>query len=275
MPSLANRSFIALQRVMPQHLLSRLVGLVASSRIRWVKNTFIRTIIRVFDVDLTEAESANIEDYPSFNAFFTRRLKPGSRPIEGLIASPADGCVSACGDLAGNQILQAKGLSYSVEKLLAGPAAQFKDGSFITVYLSPRDYHRVHMPVSGDLHNSIYVPGNLFSVNDTTAQLVPDLFAANERFVTRFDTPRGAVAVVMVGAMIVAGIKPAWKATPFAAKRTCPDSYSPPKALAQGEELGAFLMGSTAIVLLEKRVDWQVSAGDLVRMGQSLATDPA
>ncbi len=267
-----SRLFIRVQYLIPQHLLSRLVGLVASSRVTWIKNTFIRVIVRLFNVDMTEAESANLADYPTFNAFFSRRLKPGLRPISGLVSSPADGCVSACGDINGNQIIQAKGLNYSVEKLLASAdASRFHNGSFVTIYLSPKDYHRVHNPVAGQLNSGTYVPGKLFSVNDATAQAVPDLFADNERYVMHFDTEFGAMAVVMVGAMIVAGIQTPWREAPYPAGKLCQETFTPAQQIDQGDELGKFLMGSTAIVLLERRVDWQVGEQDLVKMGQALA----
>lgn len=267
--------FIKLQYLVPQHLLSRLVGVVASAEIPWIKNTFIKVIIRIFAVDMTEAESADLASYPSFNAFFSRRLKPGLRPIEGRVSSPADGCVSACGDITNNQIIQAKGIDYSVEKLLASPrSTRFRHGSFITIYLSPKDYHRVHNPITGDLGSGTYVPGKLFSVNDATARSVPDLFADNERYVMHFDTPQGAMAVVMVGAMIVAGIQTPWHQAPYPAGKLLDETFTPPRHIAQGEELGKFLMGSTAIVLLEKRVSWQVSANQLVKMGQSLVLSP-
>lgn len=272
-PSMS-RLFIRVQYLVPQHLLSRLVGLVASSRVTWIKNTFIRVIVRRFNVDMTEAESANLADYPTFNAFFSRRLKPGLRPISGLVSSPADGCVSACGDINGNQIIQAKGLNYSVEKLLASAdASRFRNGSFITIYLSPKDYHRVHNPVAGQLNSGTYVPGKLFSVNDATAQAVPDLFADNERYVMHFDTEFGAMAVVMVGAMIVAGIQTPWREVPYPAGKLCQETFTPAQQIDQGDELGKFLMGSTAIVLLERRMDWQVGEQDLVKMGQALALD--
>jgi phosphatidylserine decarboxylase len=267
-----SRLFITLQYLIPQHLLSRLVGLLAASRVKWIKNTFIRVIVRIFDVDMDEAESTDLRDYPTFNAFFSRQLKPGLRPVNGLVSSPADGCVSACGDINGNQIIQAKGLNYSVEKLLASDnASRFHNGSFITIYLSPKDYHRVHNPLTGELNSGTYVPGKLFSVNDATAQTVPDLFADNERYVMEFDTQLGGMAVVMVGAMIVAGIQTSWRDRPYPAGQLLKESFSPFRNIAQGEELGKFLMGSTAIVLLEQRVTWQVASHDLVKMGQALA----
>jgi phosphatidylserine decarboxylase len=266
-----SKLFIAVQHLVPQHLLSRLVGYVADAKIVWIKNTFIRVIINIFKVDMDEAASADLADYPSFNAFFSRPLKPGLRPIAGLVSSPADGSVSACGDINGNQIIQAKGLNYSVEKLLASQdGGIFHNGSFITIYLSPKDYHRVHNPVAGHMSRGTYVPGKLFSVNDTAAAHIPDLFADNERYVMRFDTDQGAMAVVMVGAMIVAGIQTAWRDTPYPASQFSEEAFEPALKIGQGDELGRFLMGSTAIILLERRVQWQVGDHDLVSMGQAL-----
>ncbi|MFT7132868.1 MAG: phosphatidylserine decarboxylase [Cyclobacteriaceae bacterium] len=266
-----SKLFIAVQHLVPQHLLSRLVGYVADAKITWIKNTFIRVIIKIFKVDMDEAASADLADYPNFNAFFSRPLKPGLRPIAGLVSSPADGSVSACGDINGNQIIQAKGLNYSVEKLLASQdGSVFHNGSFITIYLSPKDYHRVHNPVAGQMSRGTYVPGKLFSVNDTAAAHIPDLFADNERYVMRFDTDQGAMAVVMVGAMIVAGIQTAWRDTPYPAKQFSEEAFDPALKIGQGDELGRFLMGSTAIILLERRVQWQVGDHDLVSMGQAL-----
>jgi len=266
-----SKLFIAIQHLVPQHLLSRLVGYVADSRVSWVKNTFIRIIIRIFNVDMQEAESADLAHYPNFNAFFSRQLKPGLRPIAGLVCTPADGSVSACGNIDGNQIIQAKGLNYSVEKLLASQdTSMFHNGSFITIYLSPKDYHRVHNPVAGKLCAGVYVPGKLFSVNNTTAANVPDLFADNERYVMRFDTELGAMAVVMVGAMIVAGIQTPWHDAPYPPGKPTKEQFDPALNIGQGDELGRFLMGSTAIILLERRVQWQVADHGLVSMGQAL-----
>ena len=264
--------FILLQKLVPQHWLSRLVGFVAASRVRWIRYLFIHIVIRVFRVDLREAEREDPDSYDSFNDFFTRALKPGIRPVTGLVACPADGAVSAVGRIEGNQVFQAKGLTYSLEKLLGtSDVDKFRDGSFITVYLSPKDYHRVHNPVAGRCTEGTYIPGKLFSVNDTTAAAVQDLFADNERYVMRFETEQGAMAVVLVGAMIVAGIQTVWRQTHYPAGQYLQERFGDEKHFRQGDELGRFLMGSTAIVLLENPVEWQVRSGETVRMGQALA----
>lgn len=263
---------IIVQQLTPQHLLSRLVGIVASTRIRWIKNLFISTIIRIFDVDLSEAERSDYRDYETFNDFFTRTLKPEARNFCGLVSSPADGVVSACGDITDNKLFQAKGKRYTLEKLLAdaGAAKKFGQGSFATIYLAPKDYHRVHCPVAGNLQMGSYVPGKLFSVNKKTTEAVDDLFAINERYVMHFDTANGAMVVIMVGAMIVAGIRPAWQNEVFPARKFDKHQFLPPKIFAQGDELGSFLMGSTAIVLFEHQVDWKITAHQPVRLGESL-----
>jgi len=263
---------IVLQHLTPQHFLSRLVGVVASSRIRWIKNLFIATIIKIFKVDLSEAEREDYRDYETFNDFFTRTLKPDARSVNGAVCSPAEGLVSACGDIDGNKLIQAKGKHYTLEKLLANAAAadKFRDGSFVTIYLSPKDYHRVHCPLGGTIQSGTYVPGKLFSVNKATTEAVDDLFAINERYVMYFDTAQGAMAVIMVGAMIVAGIRPAWQTDVFPAGKFSNEVFEPAKSMAQGDELGSFLMGSTAIVLLEQRVHWEIEANQSVKLGDPL-----
>jgi phosphatidylserine decarboxylase len=263
---------IIVQHLTPQHLLSRIVGIVASTRIGWIKNLFISTIIRIFDVDMTEAERGNYRDYDTFNDFFTRTLKPGARDFSGLVSSPADGVVSACGNITDSKLFQAKSKRYTLEKLLAnaGAAEKFRHGSFATIYLSPKDYHRVHCPIAGSLQMGTYVPGKLFSVNKKTTEAVDDLFAINERYVMHFDTKNGAMVVIMVGAMIVAGIRPAWQDKVFPARMFDKHQFVPPKIFAQGDELGSFLMGSTAIVLFEHQVDWNITPNQSVKLGESL-----
>jgi len=267
-----SRFSIVLQYLVPQHFLSRLVGIVASTRVTWIKNLFISSIIRIFNVDLTEAEREDYRDYVTFNDFFTRTLKPGAREFTGLVGSPADGIVSACGDIRDNSLIQAKGKYYTLNKLLADASAaeKFSDGSFATIYLSPKDYHRVHMPTDGELRAGNYIPGKLFSVNKATTESVDDLFAINERYVMQFDTAQGAMAVIMVGAMIVAGIRPAWKEDVFPPRSFDKHTFEPARAFKQGDELGSFLMGSTAIVLFENQVTWQVTPDQPVKLGETL-----
>lgn len=262
--------FVLLQRVLPHHLLSRATARLAETRVGWCKNLLIRIFIRIFRVDMAEAERERADDYANFNDFFTRTLRAGARRIEGTICSPADGTVSVSGLLRGKKALQAKGIIYSVSDLLGGEHGEdFEDGSFITVYLSPRDYHRVHMPISAALHRAVYLPGRLFSVNQVTTEAISDLFTGNERLVLHFETALGPMALVMVGAMIVAGVKPVWRDTPYAPATPFTEEFDG-REFAQGDELGQFQLGSTVILLFDQPLDWQVASMDRVRMGQTL-----
>ena len=284
MHPLKQKLFIALQHLVPQHLLSRLVGWVARSEIPWIKTTFIERFIKHFGVDLSEAQIEDPDRFENFNAFFTRALKDGARPIaegERTLACPADGTVSQLGKLRGGDLFQAKGHHYSAFELLGGDgalAAEFANGHFATVYLSPKDYHRVHMPFTGTLRETHYVPGRLFSVNQTTTERVPRLFARNERLVCVFDTEVGPMAVVLVGAMIVAGIETvfAGQVTPQSTSVTRVDYRNPaPVTLRKGDELGRFLLGSTVIVLLpEGAAEFgpELTAGAAVRMGEAFGS---
>lgn len=264
-------------------MLSTLAARFANSETRWLKALLIRRFIKTYDVNMNEA-AAEAESYPCFNAFFTRALKTDARPVaddEKFILSPADGAISQLGRIESGRIFQAKGQDYSVDELLAGNAElaeKYRDGMFITVYLSPRDYHRVHMPISGTLKYTTYVPGDLFSVNQTTVSQVPRLFARNERLVCVFDTDLKEFAGVMVGAMIVAGIETVWAGpvTPHG-KDIQTSHYSNtqnPPTLDAGAEMGRFLLGSTVILLFAAgQIEWlpELQAGSSVRMGQALA----
>ena len=265
--------FVLLQRLLPQHGLSRLVGRIGNARSGWIRRPLIGAFIRTFGVDMSEAANPSPSSYPTFNAFFTRQLKPGARPVTGSVSCPADGTVSMAGPIEATQLLQAKNINYSLEKLLAGPeSGRYRDGSFCTVYLSPKDYHRVHMPIEGALESTRYIPGRLFSVNRATTSHVSDLFAANERLVMHFDTPKGPMAVVMVGAMIVAGINTVWREFPYSARQPTEETFDTPQQFEQGAELGHFEMGSTVIVIFKERVDWLPAGGDNVKMGQALVS---
>ncbi|HSC74837.1 MAG TPA: archaetidylserine decarboxylase, partial [Pseudomonadales bacterium] len=266
-----DKLFIVLQYVVPQHLLSRIVGLLAENETPWLKNFLIEKFIRHFRVNMNEAAQPDYKLYHNFNSFFTRELAAGVRTIvaDG-VACPADGQVSQLGNIEYGRIFQAKGQSYSALELLGGDAElaqKFDDGLFATIYLSPRDYHRVHMPAAGKLLRSIYVPGDLFSVNTTTAENVPRLFSRNERLVAVFDTRYGEMAVVLVGAMIVAGIETVWsgQVAPRQRKIETQDFVSLPNPvqLGKGAEMGRFKLGSTAVVLFRKDcgLRWQVAAG--------------
>lgn len=262
--------FALLQRILPHHLLSRVVARAAEARVSWFKNLLIRTFISVFRVNMDEADREGPGDYRNFNDFFTRTLKGGARNIEGTICSPADGTVSMSGLLEGDRALQAKRITYSVSELLGGEDDKdFEDGSFITVYLSPRDYHRVHTPLSATLYRAVYVPGRLFSVNQATTEAIPDLFTINERLVMHFETALGPMALIMVGAMIVAGIKPVWREAPYDPGKPFTEEFDG-REFGQGDEVGQFQLGSTVILLFDKPLDWRVGSMDRVRMGQAL-----
>ncbi|RAH38548.1 MULTISPECIES: archaetidylserine decarboxylase [unclassified Halomonas] len=268
--------FALIQYPLPHHLLSRLIGRLADCRVSWVKDLAIRAFIRQFKVDMGEAHQPDPSAYPSFNAFFTRPLKDGARPIgEGLV-SPADGTLSQFGRLEHGRLIQAKGHDFTAADLLGGDleaAGRYRDGSFATVYLSPSDYHRVHMPVAGTLKEMVYVPGRLFSVNAATTHHVPNLFARNERLVCHFDTEHGPMALVLVGAMIVAAIETVWagQITPLPRGGVQRIRFDSPVHLEQGEEMGRFKLGSTVVMTFAEPVDFNgLDAEQTVRMGQRL-----
>ena len=274
--------FTTLQQLVPQQQLSKVAGRLAASRHPYVKRTFIRSFAKAYNVSLDEYERQSLNAYESFNDFFTRELKEDARPIDMTphgIVSPADGIISQLGQIDDHKLLQAKGRYYDVGQLLADSedGRYFADGSFATVYLAPSNYHRVHMPFAGTLTKTRYVPGTLFSVNNPTAANVPDLFARNERLVCLFDTVYGKAAVVMVGAMIVAGIETV--ATGKIARTDDIQEAEHNMIFEKGDELGRFYLGSTAIVVLPKgaKADWQDSmkADSVVKMGQLLGTTHA
>ncbi len=272
-----------IQYLAPQRTLTRLAGWLGSRRWSWLKNWQIRYFIKRYQVDLTAALSSNIADYPDFNSFFTRQLKPGLRPIAEepeAIISPADGCISQIGNIEKDRLFQAKGFDFSLSALLGGQeqlADEFHDGYFATIYLSPKDYHRVHMPMQGKLRETIYIPGKLFSVNQRTAEQVPQLFARNERLVCLFDTALGPMAVILVGAMLVGSINTAW-GKPLPSRTIQHDRYpitgNNMIELARGAELGYFKLGSTAILLFPQgKIVWEPTAiaNANIQMGQRLA----
>ena len=268
------------QYFVPQHALSRAAGCLADSTWPAIKNPMIDFFIQRYGIDMNLAAEPSPHAYASFNDFFTRALKDGIRPItEADIASPADGAISQIGQIEQEKLFQAKGHYYTLNQLLGGDensAQHFKNGHFATIYLSPKDYHRVHMPVTGTLKKMIYVPGRLFSVNTLTAQNVPSLFARNERVICLFDTELGPMAVILVGAMIVASIETVWAGLITPPKRQL-KQFTYPQAeeirLEKGEEMGRFKLGSTVIVLFgENVVNWteDLKEQSPVVMGQTL-----
>jgi phosphatidylserine decarboxylase len=270
------------QYLLTQHELSRLLARLTHCQQRTWKNSFIRAIIKLYGVNMDEAVSQQLDDYPSFNAFFTRALKPNARIISDLadaIVSPADGVINQIGAIANDQLLQAKGHHYSLIDLLGGDTArarQFQNGQFATVYLSPKDYHRLHMPLSGQLTEMVHIPGRLFSVNATTADTVPRLFARNERVVCYFDTAAGPMALILVGAIFVSSIETVWHGvvTPPTLSKPRHWHYTPATTtLEKGMEMGRFNMGSTIIVLFgAEHTQWKANlqAGSPLQVGQCI-----
>lgn len=280
------RLFIISQYLLPHHLLSRLIGCAAECRAAWFKNRLINWFIKRYNVDMSQAQVEDPTAFEHFNAFFTRALKSDARPLDAsseAVLCPADGAISQLGKIEHGRIFQAKGHSFSVVELLGGDtqlASPFMGGEFATVYLSPKDYHRVHMPLTGTLKQMVYVPGRLFSVNQTTAENVPELFARNERVVCLFDTERGPMAVVLVGAMIVASVETVWAGLVTPPKRELKtfaydEAARAPIHLEKGAEMGRFKLGSTAVVLFgPEQVKWceDLSAGSSVQMGQLMGS---
>ena len=271
--------------LLPHQLLSRVVRRATRWRTRWWKNLLIRVFTWHFGVDLSEARIRRPEDYPDFNSFFTRALRPGVRQMpqeQQAIACPVDGSISQLGDIREGSLFQAKGREYSLQTLLGGNAdraSPFLNGKFITLYLSPRDYHRIHMPVAGRLRETCYVPGRLFSVAPHTTRAIPGLFTRNERLCTVFDTAAGPMAMVLVGAIFVSCIETVWEGVVnptlggSLAVRHFPDAGTPPAGLQRGDEMGRFNMGSTVILLYGRdRVDWlaDLQPGGTVRLGDVL-----
>lgn len=275
---------IRIQYILPKHLLSRLVGWLAAKEAGALTQFLIKIFIKAFKVDMQEALAENPSDYKTFNEFFTRALKSDIRPIKtssGQLCHSVDGAVSQFGEIIGDKIFQAKGHNYSLTSLLGGKpelAAAFKGGKFATIYLSPKDYHRIHMPIEGTLTDMLHVPGELFSVNPLTAENVPGLFARNERVVTLFDTSVGKVAIVLVGATIVASIETVWAGniTPPAGKLVQHWQYDKQDdiQLAQGEEMGRFKLGSTIVVCFEPNaIEFaDMQAGMVTRLGTHFAS---
>lgn len=268
--------------LLPHRALSSIARSLAYSTRPGVKQWLIDTVTRKFGVDLSEAAEPDPRAYPSFNAFFTRALKPGARvadPDPRVLLMPADGRISQCGPIVAGDIFQAKGQSFTAAELLGDEAAAepFADGVYATVYLSPKDYHRVHMPWSGTLRETVHMPGRLFSVGPDAVRNVPRLFARNERLVCHFDTDFGPMAVVMVGALLVSGVETVWSGVEiprYADTVTVKDYRGAGIALQRFDEMARFNYGSTVIVLLPPGVATlspALAAEVAVRLGQPLA----
>lgn len=271
--------------LLPLHALSRIMHRITRSEIRWWKTAFTRWFVKQFDVDMNLAQEPDLDRYPSFNAFFTRALHDEARPVvadEHLLASPVDGAISQLGKIENGRIFQAKGRDYTLLELLgndAEKAHQFEDGRFATLYLSPRDYHRIHLPIDGKLTAMAHIPGRLFSVSPATARAIPRLFARNERVVAYFETELGPMAMVLVGAIFVASIETVWagEVTPPAGRTIRHWEYDPAAPAHQfrkGDEIGRFNMGSTVILLHTRdAIEWldNLHPADSIQMGQAIA----
>lgn len=267
---------------LPQHTLSRLVGLIAESTNPRIKNLLITQFLKHYTVDLSIASIEDPYAYSTFNQFFTRKLKVESRPInmqEDIVVSPVDGFITQMGRIKQNQLIQAKNFYFDLETLLGGDqnlAKVFYDQYFATFYLAPYQYHRIHMPLAGQLEKTIYIPGKLFSVNSRNMCSISNLYSRNERLVTVFKTEAGPLAVILVGALLVGNIQTVWQAQPTHTSKLLAEDYTnlDPVYLAKGEELGQFKMGSTVILLLaNENLTWiqDLKGGSLVKFGQSLA----
>lgn len=278
---LIDRLLAGIQYLLPHHLLSAVVHALMRIRFVPVKNLQIRALSSIFGIDWSEAERQSEDDYETFNDFFTRELRAGARtvdPAPDSFVCPADGRISECGRITGDRLLQAKGQHYAIHDLLAGDpsCAAFNNGFFHTVYLSPRDYHRVHMPLAGTLQRMIHVPGRLFSVAPYNVREIPGLFARNERVVSIFETEHGPMALVLVGAMLVSSMDTVWAGTitPPRGRRVASGDWSRRGIrLEKGAEMGRFNMGSTVIVLLPPGAVASIeefAPGDPVEMGVKL-----
>ncbi|MDO5059834.1 MAG: archaetidylserine decarboxylase [Neisseria sp.] len=284
-PTYGQRLKIAFHYLLPQHAVTKLAGWFAERRWGAFTHFVIKRFAKAYGVDLGEAVKTQPSDYATFNEFFIRPLKEGARPVDAAaeaVCLPADGAVSEGGRIDGERLLQAKGHLFTLETLLAGDkeaAAAFSDGLFLTTYLSPRDYHRVHMPCRGVLRKMVYVPGDLFSVNPFLAEHVPNLFARNERVICLFDTEFGPMAQILVGATVTASISTVWAGVvnPPRGKevrvREYPAEGNSAVVLEKGQEMGAFRLGSTVINLFAKDalvLESRLQAGAVTRVGERL-----
>lgn len=287
--SILGKLFSILQYLLPHHLLSRGMYLIARSEWKPLKNLIIQNIINIYNVDMHQAVHQQPSDYRSFNHFFTRTLQPDARPIaeaKNAIVSPVDGTVSQAGVIKDGRIFQAKRHDFSLNELVGGDpktAALFADGNFATIYLSPRDYHRIHMPITGTLKKMTHVPGRLFSVSPSTTENIPRLFSRNERIVNLFETEAGPVALIMVGAIFVSSMDTVWAGTVTPkSRRSTSWEYGRKSTsaikLKRGQEMGRFNMGSTVILLFGKdaiELATELQPDAKLQMGQQIGSIPS
>jgi len=280
--SLGDQSFAAIQQALPTRGLSNQMHALSRIETPWFKNAFIRNFMKGFNISLDEYLVQDVAQFKSFNDFFTRALKPGARPVDAAaeaFVSPVDGTISQFGDIHSGELIQAKGHTYSAQTLLAGRAdwaAEFAGGQFITIYLAPYNYHRIHMPLTGTLREWAYVPGRLFSVNHATARALPGVFAKNERVVALFDTDIGPVAMVLVGALFVGSMETVWagEISPPHVRQGPPriETADGTVTLEKGAEMGRFNMGSTVILLTKNTLAWQnLASKQTLKMGERIA----
>lgn len=273
--------FVSVQYLLPQHLLTKFTGFLAENTTPWFKNLLIWLFLKRYAVNLQEAKKEDPYAYLSFNDFFTRKLKANARPIDPApqhIISPVDGMTVNAGRIVNNQLIQAKNRHFKLIDLLGGDeklAAPFNNGLCTTLYLAPKDYHRVHMPLNGELRKTIFIPGSLFSVNRMTAELVPSLFSRNERLVCVFETEVGTAIVILVGAMIVGSIKTVWMPQPYESKKIHVQYFADHTVrLSKGDELGYFKVGSTVILLFQpSQISWLKTfiPDQKILLGQAIA----
>jgi phosphatidylserine decarboxylase len=284
--SLPGKLFSLIQYLLPHHLLSRAMYLIARSEWKPLKDLIIKNVINLYNVDLEQAADPEPGNYRSFNHFFTRPLQPEARPIapgKDVLVSPVDGTVSQAGEIKDGRIFQAKGRDFSLQELVGGDAktaSMFVDGNFATIYLSPRDYHRIHMPITGTLKKMTHVPGRLFSVSPSTTMNIPRLFSRNERIVNLFETEAGPMALIMVGAIFVSSMDTVWAGTVTPRSRRTTDWEYGRKSIAaiklqRGEEMGRFNMGSTVILLFGKgaiELAGELQPEQKLQMGQQIGS---
>jgi len=277
---------VKLQRLLPAKFIGRVVRRAALSQNGFLKELLIRNFIRLYKVDLSDAKNSDPASYPSFNAFFTRELREGARPIDeqhNAAISPADGTLAEAGPIRGSQLIQAKGIHYTIEQLFAGQemaAQQFVNGSFATVYLAPYNYHRIHMPLAGTLTESVYVPGGLLSVNTATTAQVQGLYAQNERLIHIFRGEQGPFAVIMVGAMNVGSMTTSWRGEIPRRVRQSGHHFlhttnDPRSRFNKGDYLGHFNLGSTVIFIAgPEQLRWEqnLRSGMRLRVGERIGT---
>jgi len=276
-----DRLFLTAQYALPHHAISRFVGYFAESEISFIKYPLMKFFLNRFGIDLSEAEREDIQQYSNFNDFFTRALKKNARTQEGdehTWTSPVDGAISQFGAIEDGELVQAKGKNYSLTDLLGGDtstAKHYAGGEFMTIYLSPKDYHRIHMPLNATLIKTTFIPGKLFSVNPLTARSVSNVFARNERLVCEFESSKGRFIMVLVGAMVVASIETTWSGivAPFERKIVQQTLNNSELNFLKGEEMGRFRLGSTVVMAFEKdQICWnsQIKNDATLKLGQSL-----